>query len=239
MPYLLSLFPLPARAQAEVQGQFDRPTRYMALGDSLAAGYGAVPVTLGYAYLLYQSTVFDAIHRTHFCNAAVPGAASLDVLKYQVPQAVDKFHPTVITLSVGGNDLLPLLDGSEPGQVLDTFRTNLVAILQRLRIGLPEAKIYISNLYSIPKIPETEAVVPVFNRLILHTARAFDVPVADVYSAFRGREGLLQIERDGAPRDEVHPTNAGYRVMAQAFEEAVKGRKKTAADSHLLFRGRL
>ena len=44
VPSFLSLFPLPARTQTvvrEVPCHFDRPTRYMALGDSLAAGYGA------------------------------------------------------------------------------------------------------------------------------------------------------------------------------------------------------
>jgi len=194
----------------------------MALGDSLAAGYGAVPATEGYVYLLYQLGVFDSIERMLFCNAGVPGASSLDVLEHQVPQAVDKFRPTTITMSVGGNDLLPLRDGAELRQVLHAFRTNLCQILQRLRSGLPEAKIYLNNLYSIPGIPETGVIVPILNRLISRVARAFDVPVADVYSAFQGKGGLLCIERDGAPRDEVHPTNAGYRVMAQAFEEVVK-----------------
>jgi lysophospholipase L1-like esterase len=194
----------------------------MALGDSLAAGYGAVPATQGYVYLLYQLGVFDSIERILFCNAGVPGASSLDVLEHQVPLAVNKFRPTTITISVGGNDLLPLRDGAELRQVLHTFRTNLGQILQRLRSGLPEAKIYLNNLYSIPGIPETVVIVPILNRLISRVARAFDVPVADVYSAFRGKGGLLGIEHNGAPRDEVHPTNAGYRVMAHAFEEVVK-----------------
>jgi lysophospholipase L1-like esterase len=225
VPSLLSLFFFPARTQTcaqEVPCNFDRPTRYMALGDSLAAGYGAVPATQGYVYLLYQLGVFDSIERMLFCNAGVPGASSLDVLEHQVPLAVNKFRPTVITISVGGNDLLPLLAGAGLHQVLDTFRTNLDRILHRLRSGLPETKIYLNNLYSIPEIPETGVIVPVLNRLISRVARAFDVPVADVYSAFRGKGGLLGIEHDGAPRDEVHPTNAGYRVMARAFEEAVK-----------------
>ena len=194
----------------------------MALGDSLAAGYGAIPATQGYVYLLYQLGVFDSIDRMLFCNAGVPGASSLDVLEHQVPLAVNKFRPTTITISVGGNDLLPLLNGVGLHQVLDTFRTNLDQILQRLRSGLPEAKIYLNNLYSIPGIPETGVIVPVLNRLISRVARSYDVPVADVYSAFRGKVGLLGIEHEGAPRNEVHPTNAGYRVMAQAFEEVVK-----------------
>ncbi len=228
VPSLLSLFPMPARAQAEaqqaeeVQYQFDRPTRYMALGDSLAAGYGAVPATQGYVYLLYQSMVFDSIHRTLFCNVGVPGATSLDVLEHQVPQAVDKFRPTVITVSVGGNDLLSILNGVELRRAMASFRANLVQIFQRLRTGLPEAKIYINNLYSIAEIPESQAVIPVFNRIISRAAKPFDVPVADVYGAFRGREGLLLIEHNGAPRDEVHPTNAGYHVMAQAYKKIIR-----------------
>ena len=46
------------------------------------------------------------------------------------------------------------------------------------------------------------------------------VRVADVFDAFQGRTGLLLIERHGASAFEVHPTNAGYRVMAEAFAAA-------------------
>jgi hypothetical protein len=41
--------------------------------------------------------------------------------------------------------------------------------------------------------------------------------VADVFHAFKGRNGLLLVERHGAEPFEVRPTNAGYRVMANAF----------------------
>ena len=89
-------------------------TRYMALGDSLAAGYLALPVTKGYTYRLYDTGSFDAISHTLFCNAAVPGASSSDVLMHQVPQALIRsanggFAPKYVTLTVGGNDLLSIL----------------------------------------------------------------------------------------------------------------------------------
>ncbi len=233
MPSLRSLLPLSSRAPKEPEGLFERPTRYMALGDSLAAGYGAVPATRGYVYLLYQSSAFDSLDRTHFCNAGVPGATSLDVLEHQVPQAVERFHPTVITLSVGGNDLLTLLNGAELHQVLHAFSSNLAEILRRLHAGLPEVRIFMNNFYCIPKIPETEKVIPVFNRVIDRMAQSFGVPVADVYGFFIGKEGLLQIERNGAPRDEVHPTNAGYRVMAEAFKDAITRGNVCPAESRI------
>lgn len=209
-------------AAADLPWQFDNNTRYMALGDSLVAGYGAVPATQGYVYLLYREGAFDRATNTLLSNAGVPGVTSRQVLEHQVPQAIEAFRPTVITLTVGGNDLLRILKGANAGQVLSEFQANFTLILQSLRTALPNARIVVSNLYSIPQIPGADQVVPVFNQIVASVASAFNVPVADVYSAFQGRHGLLLIERPGAAPDEVHPTNAGYHVMAQAFEAAIR-----------------
>ena len=219
---LLMLLALPLSARAELMTwQFDQHTRYMALGDSLVAGHGAVPVTQGYVYLLHQSEVFDSVPNTLFCNAGVPGATSGDVLSYQVPQAVTVFHPTVITITAGGNDVLSILSGSDPATVFAEFQKNLAKILFTLRTALPDTKIYISNLYTVSKVQDADEAVAKMNYIISQTALAFDVPVADVYSAFKGKEGYLLITRRGANVYEVHPTNAGYRAMAKAFEEVI------------------
>jgi lysophospholipase L1-like esterase len=209
-------------AAADLPWQFDNNTRYMALGDSLVAGYGAVPATQGYVYLLYKDGAFDRVTNTLLSNAGVPGVTSRQVLEHQVPQAIEAFRPTVITLTVGGNDLLRILKGADAGQVLSEYQTNLTLILQNLRTALPNTRIVVSNLYTVPQIPGADQIVPIFNQIVTSVASAFNVPVADVYSAFHGRHGLLLIERPGAAPDEVHPTNAGYHVMAQAFEAAIR-----------------
>jgi lysophospholipase L1-like esterase len=218
---LLILVLLAGAVQAEQPWTFSNDTRYLALGDSLAAGYGAVPTTQGYAYLLYQGGTYDTATNTIFADAAVPGATSSDVLNYQVPQAVNFFQPHVVTLSVGGNDLLAILGGADPTQVLTQFRTNLVQILCGLRQGLPQARIYIQNLYDIPEItaqvPGGLDAILAFNAIVAGVAQACGASVADVYSAFSGQTGLLLIQRHGASQFEVHPTNAGYRVIAKAF----------------------
>lgn len=207
-------------ASADVPWQFTDDTRYMALGDSLAAGYGAQPATQGYVYRLYQRGVFDNTPNTLFANAAVPGATSEDVLLFQVPQAVQRFQPHVITITVGGNDLLAILNGADPAVVLGQFQNNLAAILASLRAGLPDAEIIVGNLYVITDIPGAEAVVPIFNQIVAGVSANFGAKVADVFSEFDGRNGLLLIDRNGAGAFEVHPTNAGYRAMADAFEIA-------------------
>lgn len=217
---VLALLPAGA-ARADLPWNFADNTRYMALGDSLAAGYGALPATQGYAYLLYQQGVYDQMTNTLFANAAVPGATSGDVLAYQVPPAIARFEPTVVTLSVGGNDLLAILGGADPLQVLGQFQANLGQILCGLRQALPQSRIYVHNLYDVPEItanvPGGLDAILGFNAVIAGVAKACGASVADVYSAFSGRNGLLLIERNGAGQFEVHPTNAGYRAIADAF----------------------
>jgi lysophospholipase L1-like esterase len=215
-------FLLPVSVSAEVPWQFADNTRYMAMGDSLAAGYGAIPATQGYAYLLFKEGVFDKIPNTLLSNVGLIGATSQDVLEKQVPLAIDPFVPTVITLTVGGNDLASILTGADPLTVLGNFQNNLTNIFMQLRIGLPEAEIYISNLYDIPEIPGATTVVLLFNGIVEGVASAFLVPVADVFSAFEGKNGLRLIERNGADQFEVHPSNAGHRAMAKAFKAVIE-----------------
>jgi lysophospholipase L1-like esterase len=209
--------------RAEIPWVDDGNTRYLALGDSIAAGYGAIPVTQGYPYLLYRGGVFDNISNMYFANAAVPGATSSHVLNNQVPQAIEAFPPSVITITVGGNDILSILEGADPYTVFESFGANLGATLYKLTTELPDTDIYISNYYSIPHIPGADDVVQVINGIIGDLALGFGVPVADVYSGFQGKFGLLLIERHNAGLN-VHPTNAGYRVIARAFEDVIVAR---------------
>lgn len=210
----------PAAANGRLDRRPDRgePVRYMALGDSIAAGQGALPATRGYVYRLYLSGVFGRIDETIFNNGGISGATSRQVLDYQIPQAIEAFRPTVVTLTFGGNDLLTILEGADAAEVLALFQANLTELLRRLRLDLPDAEIYLSNLYSIPEIAGSEQVVPLFNLIVSGVAAQFGVPVADVYSAFSGRRGLIQ---PGG----VHPTNAGHRAIAGAFEEIIRKRR--------------
>jgi lysophospholipase L1-like esterase len=233
---LISLLFLPAVALAALPAT-EPPVRYMALGDSLAAGYKAQPATAGYVYQLYLGRAFGSIPETAFANAAVPGAASADLLNFQLPQ-VTLFGPSVVTISIGGNDLLGLLRVPDPlaqlPAVLAAFSQNLGASLVQLCGLLPEGgRIFIHNLYEIPEIPLTQQAVPIFNGILAQTVAAAgqsqfcsgrSLAVADVYSAFLGQQGLLLIERyqkKGIEFTEVHPTNKGHRVIENTFRDLI------------------
>lgn len=249
MPFGLFLavaFAVPCAAQSPQQFA-DDATRYMALGDSIAAGYKAMPATNGYAFLLYQDGVFDRIPHTLFNDAAVAGATSADVLQYQVPQAVipfaiGGFNPKYLTLTVGGDDLLAVLAFAETTsdqnailafaqQQLAAYGQNLGAILAGLQAGLPGAKIFVSNQYALPNIqavlPLADTVVDNFNAVVQQVVSQFpaNVFLVDVHAAFLGRTGLIEGERPNAPIFEVHPTNVGHRVIEQTFAAVIAANK--------------
>ncbi len=214
-------------------------TRYLAMGDSLSSGYGATPVTNGYAYLLYQQGVYDQMTNTSFADAAIPGSTSEQVASFQANAVAQSgFNPQVITMTVGGNDLLALLTDPNAATdlpvVLTKFGGNLTSILSTLCTALVTPKIYVANLYSIQNLPAPPGInindaVLAFNGVVTSVVNTINgssspcagrVKVVDIYSAFSGnQQGLLLINRPGAnsPGVEVHPTNAGYRAMAQAF----------------------
>ncbi len=215
--------------QAQYWVSFADHTRYLALGDSLSAGYGAHPATHGFVYDLYQRGVIDRMNHLLFCNLGVPNATSADVLQYQVPQAAlfltdtGQQYRQVITLTVGGNDLLQVLTGANPEEVLGQFAQNLGTILA----GLPaSSEIYVANQYD-PGLPVTgdAALVHAINDVIAQVVSLFPTAtVVDIFTAFEGRSGLLLIEKTGADGFQVHPTDAGYRVMASAFATAMQGK---------------
>ncbi len=221
----------------------DDATRYMALGDSIPAGYKALPVTNGYPYLLYGDGVFDSIPHTLFCNAAVPGATSRDFLMHQVTQATippaqGGFDPAYVTVTIGGNDLLSILafiqTHPNPDDVLQfangvltQYGQNLAAAIAQLRVGLPNAKVFVANQYTIPQIeaivPLTAPLIAAFNNTVQQVVGLFpsNVYLVDVYSAFLGRLNLLLDERPGVSPLETHLTTAGHKEMARAFAEVI------------------
>lgn len=95
--------------------------------------------------------------------------------------------------------------------------------------------IYVGNLYSHPidqqlglPVGTIDQIVQYVNGAILQAVINVDgiglnctLGVADIYSAFYGQTGLLLIERNGADPFEIHPTNVGHKVIANAFKAVI------------------
>lgn len=199
--------------------------RYMSMGDSFAAGKGAIPVTSGFAYLLYREGVFGPIPNVTFANSAVPGSLSADVLAWQLPAAKRSFKPHVVTVFIGGNDLQRILGGANPNDVLTAYGGNINQILCGLRDGItPSPFVIIANQPDFPWLtemnPQVRVVIMAMNQITAEVAQACGARVADVFTAFDGRTGVFLHDRNGVAANEPHPTNLGYRLIADAFKDA-------------------
>ena len=91
-------------------------------------------------------------------------------------------------------------------------------------------KIFVANQYTVPEIealfPEGAGVVALFNAVTAIVVGGVpNAYLVDVHEAFLDRNGLLLIERNGASPLEVHLTNAGHRVMADAFADVIAANK--------------
>jgi lysophospholipase L1-like esterase len=113
-----------APAPASAQINFEKSGYYLSLGDSVPAGEGALPVTHGFVYQLYDRGVFGRTQEMDFANIGMKGATAAEVLAFQVPQALCiqppriANPPTVITLIAGANDFfVALANGLPPAQI--------------------------------------------------------------------------------------------------------------------------
>jgi lysophospholipase L1-like esterase len=236
---------------------------YLALGDSLAFGVGAAnPAAEGYVGLTHfalseEGGAYEG--ELDLINVAEPGATSEDLLEPegQLERALAEIDAresdnipdndiALISIDVGGNDLLQLADPDSPcvadtgspgcreaiNGMLAGLRSNLAEILLALREAAPNARIFAVNLYNpysgtgdVRELLANVAVQQV-NGVINATASdpAYDVELVPVFELFMGR-GDQWIASDG-----IHPNNDGHRVMSEALLASIGERPPEIPD---------
>ena len=182
---------------------------YVAVGDSISYGETAVnKVTDGWVPLLAElirqaqgapmQLINKAISGTRMCtitdNKMFPAA------KDTVQEYIVSNNPDLITISYGINDL-------HAGTSLDEFITTYRGYLTEVTQGCPDALIIVCGL-SAKGGDADSGTLKTWNTAIKELAEEFNLIYNDSYNDTRGVEWLLS--------DGLHPTNAGYRVMAAA-----------------------
>jgi len=206
-------------------GQVQHPLHYVALGDSLTVGVGSDLFHPGFvdryaeeaSRTLGQPVFTDKYARTGATSGEILGALYLPVVSESL-QTSD-----IVTLTAGGNDLIDaaetfFIDQNENRlmSALETAMANIKRIIERIHvIHNPEHHRYIMrilNLYNpFPAIPQANAWIQNFNNHLSGFARYPHIKIADIYSAFQGRQNeLLSLDR-------IHPNARGYTVMAEVL----------------------
>ena len=118
--------------------------RYIAAGDSTAAGLGASRAEKSYSYRI--ASFLAQTHQVEYRNIAETGLKTQDVLEKQLSLIID-YRPDVISISMGGNDSTHMLSKNKIFQ-------NYKSIINRLKTGTT-AHIYITDTqHYMSKIPK-------------------------------------------------------------------------------------
>jgi len=211
----------PAIASAQIN--FPKTAYLVGLGDSVAAGEGALPVTSGYVYDLYDRGVFAPLQEMDFSNLALRGARSWELRDQQAPQLVcaePGLRPTVVTITAGANDFLRgdpnifgiatrvveainVLLNNDNGAVANPVLDPVTGAPCRRLSGVT---ILVSNYYSIPHPIEAiddmlDAALRGFDQALRYLLPFVPVPegsrvaIVDLYTPSLGRQGLVTIDR--------------------------------------------
>lgn len=213
--------------------------RYLALGDSLAAGFTVGDP--GDAYVARLSTAIGKINPgTTVINLAVPGETSRSFRARQLPRALKLIagereagrRVSPITIDIGGNDARAVERGDRATReaTIQEVEQNLGYALDRLiaatrdRTGQRTADIVVMDYYNPyggdPADPESPAYwVERLNAAIRRAATTRNIPVADVATAFGGG---LAYRYTYITTGDIHANTAGHRVIAEQFWRALE-----------------
>lgn len=260
MRWLLPALLLPLLAAACTSGGETRDGLYLALGDSLSAGVGASDPSATAFVPLVRESLGQGVE---LLNLGHSGDTSQQLLTHgHLDRAVAEIQERngdadpdndvrLITLEIGGNDLLGLffslvLGGTCPSlqaslereecrqrlsDTLADYEPNLSTALDRLREaapGVPLALLTLSNPFS--------GSTPLFAKLAdLALEGMPDTPfpqgLNDIIRAQARERGLILVDlyplfQGRADQliagDMIHPNDQGYRVMAEAVIEALE-----------------
>jgi lysophospholipase L1-like esterase len=133
-----------------------------------------------------------------------------------------------ITVTLWGNDVLPLSQkGKRAPKAIASFATRFDTILERLRAAAPTAEIIVTGAWN-PEVDQLKQADPLYRSLdaaIRRTAAASRARVANVFAVFNAGSIAAQKARlcrlsFFCTRGDPHPTDAGYRALAEAFVAA-------------------
>ncbi len=192
VPFLL-LMMQPACSRTPTLPPLAQDGIVLAFGDSLTYGYGdGVKPDESYP------AVLSGLIGRQVINAGIPGEISADGAA-RLPALLDRFHPSLLILCHGANDILRQLDRK---QAAANLRTMVQAARDRgisvVLVGVPDFTLTLST--------------PAYYGEI---AREYNLPFED--------GTLAKIERHSDLKsDMIHPNATGYRMMAEAIAKVLR-----------------
>ena len=183
---------------------------YVAIGDSLTQGVGDTTNQGGFVPILSQAMGADFNWQVTSNNYGIAGNTSNQILKRMKEKADiqrDLKKAKLMTLTVGGNDVMHVVKDNITNLSVDTFNKPAVAYQKRLRQIVELARkdnktlpIYIVGIYNpyylnFPDMTEMQTIVDNWNQSTEDVCKEYDnvyfVPVNDLlYKGIDGKGGV-------------------------------------------------
>ena len=240
-----------------LKNKVDERGVYVALGDSISIDYYAGGEGRGGASLLVRNrdhdfpewqgrdlATLDPTLRYHLL--ATDGGTTSTLLDSQLPRLeTSTIVPTVVTLTVGGNDLLGAYgDTPRAGEVVSVVRRRVGQALARLRSVLrrPSDPMIVGTVYDpsdgtgdasrmgLPPWPEVVDVLAELNTELCGVAAEHGARVADIHGYFLGHGLRAGNPAQGDPRpanrdlwfcNVIEPNAWGASAVRAAFWDAL------------------
>jgi len=199
-----------------------RFTRFVAFGDSLTAGEVSPAPSLLFlsptdAYPFRLEGMLRARYPRQTItveNHGVPGELATEGGGARLPSVLTARRPEVVLIMEGTNDL----HTRTPDRIVDALNGMIRDASQR------QVMVFLATVP--PQRPggrrdAVARIVPVLNDLIRALAAREKVPLVDVYAPLAADLSLIG-------RDDLHPTELGYQVMARTFFDAIVARLDTS-----------
>lgn len=145
----------------------------------------------------------------------------------------------LITIDIGVNDLRAdeLACGSNSDfekclqnkwpKTAKIVEKNLNIILSNLRYAAPHAKILVMTYYNWLGLqhPKSDTQIHELNRLISRSARSINATTIHTFPAFNQSNRLCALSLICGPTKDLHPTDAGYRLIANLFYKGMSEKR--------------
>jgi acyl-CoA thioesterase-1 len=188
--------------------------RYLALGDSLTQGVGAVDEQTGaFPALVAERWRADGCE-VDLQNAGISGYTAGQILAEQVPQ-IESFAPTLITFQAGGNDIVN-------GISIDEYRHNVKSVLDAAagsgaRVIVLAQNEWFRSPTGVSYVGEDGAAQrSTFDDVLIKEASAHGAEFVDMRPLYAEQAEQGQWVEDG-----IHPTPEAYEAWAEKLSEAV------------------
>jgi lysophospholipase L1-like esterase len=212
-----------AKEEEMMENQSLKPIYYLAIGDSLTAGFAGVS-----SAHTFVAHFFEHLRRTEHCqvrNWGISGMTSGELLDFIRHPAVSRSltELTHLTITIGGCDFIHMYEAGPitVGRLFHTFRTmqhHVKQILQIVRWNNREAIVCLLGFYiPVPLYPMGVEKVSLFiqsmNYYYEQLCNRYQAKLINPFANFLHRFDYFY--------DEVHPNHIGHHQLANIFITAV------------------